>query len=195
MARDLMWEKTRRTIINIVDATQHRAQSVSHGPVGAGAADGHCAQLYGRGGEAMGSDDVARFPGDLYVPVISRLPSVREMGEMLRIAQEQMHVGVTVEPDDLYDDYTHQIHHRVGELIHDRVCVVGLPAHWTATKPHRGDRAGGKGLGPQRDHKIQTESVCREYEDAYALGDRETLIADSSTSSHKMWSGCSEKRV
>lgn len=98
---------------------------------------------------------------------------------MLRIAHEQMHVGVTVEPDDLYDDYTHQIHHRVGELIHDRAYAVGLPAHWTAIKLIEGDELVEKALDLNEITKSRLESVCREYEDAYALGDRETLIADS----------------
>ena len=102
-----------------------------------------------------------------------------DVGEMLRIAHEQMHVGVTVEPDDLYDDYTHQIHHRVGELIHDRAYAVGLPAHWTAIKLIEGDELVEKALDLNEITKSRLESVCREYEDAYALGDRETLIADS----------------
>ena len=124
--------------------------------------------------------DVARLSETLGVPVIPiTARSGENVGEMLRIAHEQMHVGVTVEPDDLYDDYTHQIHHRVGELIHDRAYAVGLPAHWTAIKLIEGDELVEKALDLNEITKSRLESVCREYEDAYALGDRETLIADS----------------
>ena len=33
--------------------------------------------------------------------------------ELLHVAHRQMHIGYTIEPDDLYDDYTHEIHHRI----------------------------------------------------------------------------------
>ena len=59
------------------------------------------------------------------------------LDELLQVAHRQMHLGVTVEPDDLYDDFTHLIHHRVGELIHDQAYAKGLPAHWA-----RGSGAG-----------------------------------------------------
>ncbi len=56
---------------------------------------------------------------------------------------------------------------------------MGLPAHWTAIKLIEGDELVEKALDLNEITKSRLESVCREYEDAYALGDRETLIADS----------------
>jgi len=108
--------------------------------------------------------DVARLSETLGVPVIPiTARSGENVGEMLRIAHEQMHVGVTVEPDDLYDDYTHAIHHRVGELVHDRAYAAGLPAHWTAVKLLEGDALVEKALDltrPERAGNYEWNLYC-----------------------------------
>ena len=41
--------------------------------------------------------------------------------------------------DDLYDAFTHDIHHRMGELLHDYAYAAGLPAHWASIKLLEGD--------------------------------------------------------
>ncbi len=124
--------------------------------------------------------DVEKLSQGLGVPVIPiTARSGKNIGELLRVAHQQMHVGVTVEPDDLYDDYTHQIHHRVGELIHDRAYAVGIPAHWASIKLIEGDALVEEALGLDPAAKAGLEQACREYEGAYVLGDRETLIADA----------------
>ena len=124
--------------------------------------------------------DVARLSQALGVPVIPiTARSGKNVKELLRRAHQQMHVGVTVEPDDLYDDFTHQIHHKVGELIHDKAYAAKVPAHWAAIKLIEGDELVEQALGLDETAKTQLEAVCREYEGAYALGDRETLIADA----------------
>ncbi|NCB62056.1 MAG: ferrous iron transport protein B [Clostridia bacterium] len=124
--------------------------------------------------------DVERLSQALGVPVIPiTARSGKNVQELLRMAHLQMHVGVTVEPDDLYDDYTHEIHHRVGELIHDRAYEVGLPAHWTSVKLLEGDALVEESLGLGGSAKARLEALCKDYEDAYTLGDRETLVADS----------------
>ena len=124
--------------------------------------------------------DVEKLSKELGVPVI---PITARSGEnvekMLRVAHRQMHIGVTVEPDDLYDDYTHRIHHQVGELIHDRAYEVGLPAHWASIKLIEGDSLVEQALGLDEKTRKWLESIYQDYESAYALGDRETLIADS----------------
>ncbi|WP_297717282.1 ferrous iron transport protein B [Intestinimonas sp.] len=124
--------------------------------------------------------DVERLSRELGVPVIPiTARSGENVEEMLRVAHRQMHIGVTVEPDDLYDDYTHRIHHQVGELIHDRAYEVGLPAHWSSIKLIEGDALVEEALGLDEKTKKWLDAICRDYESAYALGDRETLIADS----------------
>lgn len=124
--------------------------------------------------------DVDRLSQALGVPVV---PITARTGvniqELLQVAHRQMHVGVTVEPDDLYDDFTHLIHHRVGELIHDRAYEKGLPAHWASIKLLEGDSLVEKSLELDPAARERLEAICQEYEGAYALGDRETLIADS----------------
>ena len=92
--------------------------------------------------------DVERLSQALGVPVIPiTARSGENVEELLRVAHRQMHVGVTVEPDDLYDDYTHRIHHQVGELIHDKAYEVGLPAHWASIKLIEGDSLVEEALG------------------------------------------------
>ena len=92
--------------------------------------------------------DVARLSQALGVPVIPiTARSGKNVKELLRRAHQQMHVGVTVEPDDLYDDFTHQIHHKVGELIHDKAYAAKVPAHWAAIKLIEGDELVEQALG------------------------------------------------
>ncbi len=124
--------------------------------------------------------DCQRLSELLGVPVIPITARTGEnIQELLRVAHQQMHVGVTLEPDDLYDDYTHLIHHEVGELIHDRAYEIGLPAHWASIKLIEGDALVEKALDLPAETKEKLEKICHEYEEAYALGDRETLIADA----------------
>ena len=48
---------------------------------------------------------------------------------------------------DLYDGFTHQIHHKVGELIHDKAYAAHIPAHWASIKLIEGDALVEKALG------------------------------------------------
>ena len=124
--------------------------------------------------------DVGALSRALGVPVIPITARTgKNIDTLLEVAHRQMHVGVTVEPDDLYDDFTHQIHHKMGELIHDKAYSAGVPAHWAAIKLLEGDRLVQEALGLSPEERRQAETVCAEYEGAYVLGDRETLIADS----------------
>ena len=124
--------------------------------------------------------DCAQLSDELGVPVVPvTARSGTNIDELLRVAHRQMHVGVTMEPDDLYDGYTHEIHHRVGELIHDYAYQAGIPAHWASIKLIEGDKLVAGSLKIPSDVMAKVEAVAREYENAYELGDRETLIADS----------------
>ncbi|WP_294548204.1 ferrous iron transport protein B [uncultured Pseudoflavonifractor sp.] len=124
--------------------------------------------------------DCQRLSELLGVPVIPITARTGEnIQELLRVAHQQMHVGVTLEPDELYDDYTHLIHHEVGELIHDRAYEIGLPAHWASIKLIEGDTLVEKALDLPAETREKLEKIYHDYEEAYALGDRETLIADA----------------
>ena len=124
--------------------------------------------------------DVGRLSKELGIPVVPiTARSGENLGELLHVAHRQMHIGYTIEPDDLYDDYTHEIHHRIGRLIHDSAYPAGLPAHWAEVKLLEGDALVEKALNLPPATSAQVESVAREYEESSELGDRETLIADS----------------
>ena len=43
--------------------------------------------------------------------------------------------------------FTHDIHHRMGELLHDYAYAAGLPAHWAAIKLLEGDELVERGPG------------------------------------------------
>ena len=124
--------------------------------------------------------DVERLSQHLGVPVIPI--SARDgtgLDTLLEVAHRQMHTGLTVEPDDLYDDYTHEIHHRVGEVIHDKAYEAGIPAHWAAIKLIEGDADVAEHLHLSGREAAKIEQIAEEYEASSPLGDRETLIADS----------------
>lgn len=124
--------------------------------------------------------DVARLSKELGIPVV---PITARTGEgldtLLHTAHRQMHLGFTIEPDDLYDSFTHDIHHRMGELIHDYAYAAGLPAHWAAIKLLEGDDIVAKALKLPARVSGLLDAVVAEYEGSSDLGDRETLIADS----------------
>lgn len=124
--------------------------------------------------------DLRRLSQALGVPVIPiTARSGENVQELLRSAHKAVHSGFTLEPDDLYDDFTHQIHHQVGELIHDRAYAAHLPAHWTSIKLLEGDSRVEEALKLDNETRWKLDHIVSEYENAYALGDRETLVADS----------------
>ena len=90
-----------------------------------------------------------------------------------------MHTGLTVEPDDLYDDYTHEIHHRVGEVIHDKAYEAGIPAHWAAIKLIEGDADVAEHLHLSGREAAKIEQIAEEYEASSPWATGKPLIADS----------------
>ena len=124
--------------------------------------------------------DLSRLSRALGVPVVPiTARSGQNVDELLRVAHKAVHTGFTLEPDDLYNDFTHQIHHRVGELIHDRAYAAHLPAHWASIKLLEGDDRVEEALKLDEGTRWKLSRIVEEYESAYPLGDRETLVADS----------------
>ncbi len=124
--------------------------------------------------------DVPRLAKELGVPIIPITARTGEgVEELMHTAHRQMHLGVTIEPDDLYDDYTHDIHHRMGELLHDYAYAANLPAHWASIKLLEGDSIVEKALNLPPEVKNKLDALVAEYENSSDLGDRETLVADS----------------
>ena len=124
--------------------------------------------------------DVKRLSRELGIPVVPITARTGEgLDQLLHTAHRQMHLGFTVEPDDLYDDFTHDIHHRMGELLHDYAYAAGLPAHWASIKLLEGDQIVEETLHLPEVVKVELDGLAEEYERASDLGDRETLVADS----------------
>ena len=124
--------------------------------------------------------DAVRLSKDLGIPVVPITARTGEnIGELLLVAHRQMHIGYTIEPDDLYDDFTHEIHHRIGLNIHDAAHIAGLPAHWATIKLLEGDRLVEKALDLSKETADRISGIIEEYEGSSELGDRETLVADS----------------
>ena len=124
--------------------------------------------------------DLARISRALGVPVIPITARTgKNVQKLLEEAHHQMHTGFTVEPDDLYDEYTHQIHHEVDALIHDKAYAAGIPAHWASIKLIEGDPLVEESLKLDETDRWKIDNIAKRYEQAYQLGDRETLIADA----------------
>jgi len=123
--------------------------------------------------------DAARLSARLGIPVVPI--SARDEVNIDKLVEEvhrMMHTGLTLEPDDLYDDFTHAVHHRITEIIHDRCYSVGIPAHWASIKLLEGDEDVASALQLDGNARAQIEQIAGEYEAASSLGDRETMIAD-----------------
>jgi ferrous iron transport protein B len=124
--------------------------------------------------------DCGRLSAHLGVPVVPiSARDGQNLEKLVEEAHRQMHTGLTVEPDDLYDDFTHAIHHRIGAIIHDRAYDRHIPAHWAAIKLLEGDEEAAKDLGLGETTLRRVDQIAAEYEASSPLGDRETLLADS----------------
>ena len=130
-----------------------------------------------KAGDEIDAQRLSRELGMPVVPIVAR--TGENVEQLLREAHIQMHRGYALEPDDLYDNFTHAIHHRIGELIHNRAYEVGLPAHFAAVKLLEGDELVERKLGLDEDTKRKLGAIIAEYESSSDLGDRETLVADS----------------
>lgn len=130
-----------------------------------------------KNGDRINIKELSEHLGIPVVPITAKTGEGLE--ELMLTAHRQMHIGFTIEPDDLYDNFTHEIHHRINEVIHDSAYAAGLPAHWSSIKLLEGDSRAEEALGLTDAQKRQVEAIAREYEASSELGDRETLIADA----------------
>ncbi len=128
-------------------------------------------------GDQIDCDMLSARLGVPVVPISAR--DGKGIEKLVQAAHKQMHSGLTLEPDDLYDDFTHAIHHRITEIIHDRAYAVGIPAHWASIKLLEGDPEVAKELGLGEVTLQRIDQIAAEYEASSPLGDRETLLADS----------------
>ncbi len=124
--------------------------------------------------------DVERLSRALNVPVV---PITARTGEnidiLLKTAYRQGGMGYTIQPENLYDDFTHQICYEVEEVIRDRARAAVIPSHWASIKLIEGDNLLEEALELEAEDKRKVASIIKRYEEAYPLGDRETLMADA----------------
>ncbi len=124
--------------------------------------------------------DITQLSKEIGIPVVPITAKTGEnLEELLHTAHRQMHIGFTIEPDDLYDDFTHEIHHRVGRLIHDYAYAAKIPAHWASIKLIEGDEIVEEALHLDEKTAKEVRCIAKEYGKASTYGDRETMIADS----------------
>lgn len=130
-----------------------------------------------KAGDEINTEELSKELGIPVVPITAK--TGENLEELLHTAHRQMHIGFTIEPDDLYDDYTHEIHHRIDQLIHDKAHEANIPAHWASIKLIEGDSIVADSLGLDAGLRKRIDEIAGEYEASSSLGDRETLIADS----------------
>ena len=95
------------------------------------------------------------------------------------LVHEQLHAGFGIEPDHLYDDHTHAIHHRIGEIIAGAPEKAGLPAHWAEIKLLEGDQVVRKQLQLTPEQEKDLDRAIAAYSGDGSILDGETRIADA----------------
>ncbi|MBR0026737.1 MAG: ferrous iron transport protein B, partial [Clostridia bacterium] len=118
------------------------------------------------------------------VPISARMgQGIRELVQhaqaLISAVHAQMHEGFHIEPDHLYDDYTHAAHHSIGELIGDRAEKAGLPTHWAEIKLLEGDVLVRNSLNLDAETSEKLDAILARYAEASPLGDHESMVADS----------------
>lgn len=181
VARDYVTKEKPDVVINIVDATNiERNLYLSiqliemERPVVI--ALNMMDEVYAKG-TTINVAAMARF---LNIPVVPITAKTGEgTRELIKEAIKQAERGFVIEPDDLYDDYTHQIHHRIDNIVFQYAKQKELPVHWTSIKMLEGDELLRKELKIPQDRLDAIEKIAHEYENSSRLGDRETMVADS----------------
>lgn len=128
-------------------------------------------------GDVIYVDKLQEALGIPTIPVTARLK--KNVFELLDAAIIQAQKGFVIEPDDLYDEFTHSIHHKIDVLIFENAKSKGLPIHWVSIKMLEGDLLLNKSLNVSDEINGKIEQIVKEYEASSKYGDRETLIADS----------------
>ena len=131
--------------------------------------------------------DVKRLSLELGVPVVPISARtgmgvdalVTQAQKLIHAAHTQIHEGFNIEPDDLYDDFTHAAHHRIGALVEHYAAKAGLPLHWAEIKLLEGDALIRESLDLPPEIAAQVDGVIAAYAAASPLGDNETMVADS----------------
>lgn len=100
---------------------------------------------------------------------------------LLHTAHAQLHEGFMLEPDHIYDDYTHSMHHRIGSLVEKNAIEAGLPIHWVSIKLLEGDEPIANALKLPEKIRTQINEISDEYAKASGIGfaDSASMLADN----------------
>ena len=131
--------------------------------------------------------DVRKLSLELGVPVV---PISARSGQgveelingiqgVINAAHAEFHGGFNIEPDDIYNGYTHALHHQIGDLVGKYAKQAGLPLHWAEMKLMEGDGETKKELALPEDVQQRVDKIIKEYSDSAPLGDSESMIADA----------------
>lgn len=131
--------------------------------------------------------DVRKLSLELGVPVV---PISARSGQgveelingiqsVINAAHAEFHEGFNIEPDDIYNGYTHALHHQIGDLVGKYAERAGLPLHWAEMKLMEGDDETRKELALPDDVRQKVDRIVKEYSDSAPLGDSESMIADA----------------
>ncbi len=130
--------------------------------------------------------DVKRLSLELGVPVVPISARtgmgvddlVSNAGKLIYAAHAQLHEGFNIEPDDVYDDYTHLEHHRIGSIIEPYAKAAGLPPHWAEIKLLENDALVLDALKLEEPDAKSVAAIVERYGSSAPLGDGETRVAD-----------------
>ena len=137
-----------------------------------------------KNGDKIDCERLALELGIPVVPISARTGQgvdelIRSAQKLIYAAHTQFHEGFHIEPDDVYDDYTHMQHHRIGELVEPYAKAANLPLHWAEIKLlERDDRVrDALNLPPEAAERV--DAIVRDYAAANPVGDNESTVADS----------------
>ena len=100
---------------------------------------------------------------------------------LLHTAHAELHEGFHLEPDHLYDDYTHGMHHRIGELVEEYAHAAALPVHWVSIKLLEGDKPVLDALKLPESVQAEIKAISDEYAKAsgHSFSSAASMLADN----------------
>lgn len=135
-------------------------------------------------GDSIDCKELSMELGIPVVPISARTGEgidelVTGLQNLIAAAHTQLHEGFLIEPDDVYDDFTHEEHHKIGAIIAGYAEKAKLPLHWSEIKLLEADERVKESLKLSEEDAKRVDAVVREYASANPMGDSESLVADS----------------
>ncbi|MDO4567678.1 MAG: ferrous iron transport protein B [Clostridia bacterium] len=138
-----------------------------------------------RMGHAIDCERLSEALGIPVVPISARTGQgvtklVESAQRLIQAAHLELHEGFNIEPDDIYDEYTHAYHHRIGQIIAPYAEAAGLRLHWAEIKALEGDVLVLEALKLPPEAERAVRELMEEYSGADAMyRDSELMLAHS----------------